>query len=237
MICCFQESIITEFCTSLTGITSETVARGRSLVEAMAEVEAYVPRPSHVTLALRWWVGNLIKPRQSRLWCRRYVAKVGGHECCTLVAHGTWDLTLQLRAECARKKIVLSPWWLRFYDLREVFRWYIRSTQQSTSLISMCRHLGIQLSGRLHSGIDDATTIATVMRSCVGILTTQGTASRGAFPRPFDYPVEVETFRHVQGTVVRLESLPYEASTTDITKWLDKNGAHTDPPPQISRVV
>ena len=94
----------------------------------------------------------------------------GGLEHCVLVAHGTWDLGVQLRAECARKGVHLSPWWLRFYDLREVFRWFTRSTAMSSSLTSMCKHIGVPVHGRLHSGVDDATTVASVMHRCLGML-------------------------------------------------------------------
>lgn len=167
----------------------------------------------------------------------RYVALAGGEEWCTLVAHGTWDLAVQLRAECHRKGIPLSSWWLRFFDLREVFRWFVGTSSIPTSLLSICRHLGIQLSGRLHSGIDDATTIANAMRKCVGGLLAVKISPRDPFPRPFDLVRDCAAFRAARGTVVRLETLPYDATLANILSWLNENGVPLDPPPRIHRVV
>eukprot|EP00035_Acanthoeca_spectabilis_P014158 m.269262 g.269262 ORF g.269262 m.269262 type:complete len:650 (-) comp16065_c0_seq3:1231-3180(-) len=201
-----ERTVITEFCTGLTGITEKSVAQGCSLATAMGRVE-------------------------------RYVALAGGEEWCTLVAHGTWDLAVQLRAECHRKGIPLSSWWLRFFDLREVFRWFVGTSSIPTSLLSICRHLGIQLSGRLHSGIDDATTIANAMRKCVGGLLAVKISPRDPFPRPFDLVRDCAAFRAARGTVVRLETLPYDATLANILSWLNENGVPLDPPPRIHRVV
>lgn len=43
-----------------------------------------------------------------------------------LFLQGTWDLPVQLRKEAAAKGISLAPWWMRFYDLRIVYRWWRR---------------------------------------------------------------------------------------------------------------
>ena len=90
-------------CTYRSGITPETVAAGGSLRDAVAELVAFVET-------------ELIG--KGRTFC--------------LVAHGSWDLPLQLRREANDKAIVLPEWMLKYIDLRTAYTiWKVLSAPVS----------------------------------------------------------------------------------------------------------
>jgi inhibitor of KinA sporulation pathway (predicted exonuclease) len=129
---------VTDFCTDLTGITLEKLkTSGMTFQDAVAAFAQFV---------------DVHYVEQNKTFC--------------IVAHGKWDIA-QLRYEAIRKGIELEPWMHKFIDLRECFRfWGDRDPDRrvsSNSLQTMCDALHIQLSGQLHSGIDDATTVANVL--------------------------------------------------------------------------
>lgn len=71
----------------------------------------------------------------------------------------------------------------------------MKNTYGATSLTSMCEAMGISLTGRLHSGLDDSVTISTVLK---GILT-----SGVALPPPEDWHASLAVFRNGPSKTVR----------------------------------
>ena len=132
-----EHTAVTEFCTNLTHITDEKLQQeGVTFQEAISVFSDFV---------------NHNYVQENKTFC--------------IVAHGKWDIA-QLRYEAQRKGIELEPWMHSFLDLREIFRHWGRVSRKrvaSTSLDSMCRALQIKFLGQEHSGIDDATNIASIL--------------------------------------------------------------------------
>lgn len=162
---------------------------------------------------------------------------------------GTWDLPVQLRREAAAKKVLLASYWTKFYDLRAVYTWWLQATEvpkraTSTSLTTICSSLGIAVHGTLHSGVDDATTIAKCTIAILQKLRkveagaeadkeeegeegehatdgTNATIPRGEpFPSPMDWQADVASFRQARGVAFKVESMGYAATRADIIDWL-----------------
>ena len=198
-----EYSQITEFCTTLTGIDKATVKDGCTLAHAVVTFIAYVEN--------------------------EVVAK---GKTFALVTHGTWDLLLQLRCECAIKNIELPTWMLQLLDLRTVYAWWTTcsnnqsrasaSKSKSTSLRSICASLNIRLHGRLHSGLDDSKTIANAMVAICGCVCSDQECAQ--FPKPHDWFAEIETFKANGFTAVRVESMPYNCTKQEVAGWLQAHG-------------
>lgn len=60
------------------------------------------------------------------------------------------------------------------------------ATFTNTSLQAMTRAMSIQLTGRLHSGLDDSLTIASVLMRCLG-LDTDANGAADTFDAPYSY--------------------------------------------------
>jgi len=212
-----ERTPVTEFCTQLTGITAETLeADGVSFAEAVATFARYAD--------------ERLEEGSSFVIC----------------AHGSWDVA-QLRCEAFRKGVPLRDWMHRFVDLRQVFRFWAAAkgwAASGTSLQSMCDALGIPLSGKLHSGIDDATTIANCLARVVQVAREQqqqganggggghgggggyGGAGGGClhplvFPAAESWLEAKAALAAGRGRVLHLEGLAYDATEEDVVKWVD----------------
>ena len=195
-----ENTPITTFCTNLTGITSATLAGGVTLAAAVARVEAYA---AELTAAGKTFA---------------------------ICTHGTWDLPVQLRKEAATKGIPLAPWWMCFYDLRTVYRWWLRVAKgdskraTSTSLTVICRSLGMEVHGQLHSGVDDSTTIARCMVAMIDPVKQAEAGSRESlaepFPAPMDWAGELAAYRQAGGVSFKVEGMAYTVTRQDIVAWL-----------------
>ena len=185
-----ENTPVTPFCTELTGITADTLECGVTFAEAVREFADFVET--------RFEEGSFV-----------------------LCAHGKWDLS-QLRCEALRKGVELRPWMHNFIDLRSVFRYWAQLKQvniRGTSLQNMCDALGITLSGRLHSGIDDATTIANCL-ACVIRVAKNSAGTDATFPSPESWlesklALEASGDRHLI-----LSGLAYDACMDDVSSWL-----------------
>ena len=200
-----ENTPVTEFCTQLTGITLEKLqAEGVTFHQAVDRFAKFVDT--------------------------KFIER--GKTFC-IVAHGKWDLA-QLRYEAGRKGYELLPWMHRFIDLREVYRfWGERDSRRrvgSTSLQSMCDALRIQLSGQLHSGIDDATTVANVLARfirearMVSSLPSAEDAVAATFPAPYSWLESMAALLEASDDAKWLEvsGLSYDASDEEICAWISQ---------------
>ncbi|XP_074550642.1 ERI1 exoribonuclease 2 [Halichoeres trimaculatus] len=141
-----EHPILSEFCTELTGITQ-------------VQVEAGIPLQICLSRFSRWLQNlqqemGLIFPKGQH----KSSAPSASQKLCTFVTWSDWDLGVCLQYECKRKQLykpdVLNSW----IDLRSTYRLFY--DRKPKGLNGALQDLGIQFSGREHSGLDDARNTA-----------------------------------------------------------------------------
>ena len=94
----------------------------------------------------------------------------------------------------------------------------------------MTEALGIQLQGRLHSGIDDASTMAAVLQRIISMTVGSGSSANiVGFPSALNWKTMVDSFAAQRGVHLRIDSMPFKASETDVLDWLSRMGAEIAP--------
>ncbi|XP_040001313.1 ERI1 exoribonuclease 2 [Xiphias gladius] len=141
-----EHPILSEFCTELTGITQ-------------MQVEAGIPLQICLSRFCRWLQnlqlerGVVFPNRQQK--CS---ASSPSQKLCTFLTWSDWDLGVCLQYECKRKQLhkpdVLNSW----IDLRSTYRLFYN--RKPKGLNGALQDLGIQFSGREHSGLDDSRNTA-----------------------------------------------------------------------------
>ncbi|KAG7222564.1 hypothetical protein INR49_016161 [Caranx melampygus] len=141
-----EHPILSKFCTELTGITQ-------------VQVEAGIPLQICLSRFCRWLQnlqdekGVVFPNRQQR--CS---APPPSQKLCTFLTWSDWDLGVCLQYECKRKQLhkpdVLNSW----IDLRSTYRLFYN--RKPKGLNGALQDLGIQFSGREHSGLDDSRNTA-----------------------------------------------------------------------------
>ena len=132
---------LTEYCTELTGIEQSQVEDAPLLGVVVERFVAWLEARGLIE-ALR--TGSTV-----------------------LVAHGEWDLSDQLPAECGRKGIVLPPCLRESTDLKIPFadtmplEWH-GGVGTGLGMLAMLERLQMSLEGRHHCGLDDARNLARV---------------------------------------------------------------------------
>ncbi|XP_066516463.1 ERI1 exoribonuclease 2 [Hoplias malabaricus] len=138
-----EHPVLSGFCTELTGITQ-------------AQVEAGLPLRICLSRFSRW----LLTLQQEKGVVCVTDSKVmpPSPHLCTFLTWSDWDLGVCLLYECKRKQIskpdALSTW----IDLRATYRTFYG--RKPKGLNGALQDLGIQFSGREHSGLDDARNTA-----------------------------------------------------------------------------
>ena len=133
---------LSEFCTTLTGIAQATLDSSSALSEVLEHFEAWLSERGLVT-ALE--TGRAV-----------------------LVAHGGWDLGDQLPRECARKGIVLPPFFDSHADLKVIFA-LTCPENRGTSLKQMLDYFAIPAQGRQHSGLDDCRNFGRILAQLLNL--------------------------------------------------------------------
>lgn len=91
------------------------------------------------------------------------------------VTCGEWDLRTCLPNECSRKEDVVQPSHMReFINVKKVFAQRYRNTtelqrksRRQLGMAGMLQHLGLELKGRHHSGVDDSRNITSIVRRMI----------------------------------------------------------------------
>ncbi|XP_032419895.1 ERI1 exoribonuclease 2 [Xiphophorus hellerii] len=141
-----EHPVLSEFCTELTGITQ-------------VQVEAGVPLQICLSRFNRW-VQNLQLEKGVMFPNKQQACSASdeSQKLCTFLTWSDWDLGVCLQYECKRKQLhkpdVLSSW----IDLRSTYRLFY--SRKPKGLNGALQDLGIQFSGREHSGLDDARNTA-----------------------------------------------------------------------------
>ncbi|XP_044046839.1 ERI1 exoribonuclease 2 [Siniperca chuatsi] len=141
-----EHPILSEFCTELTGITQ-------------MQVEAGIPLQICLSRFSRWLKNlqldmGVVFPNRQQISS----ASSPSQKLCTFLTWSDWDLGVCLQYECKRKQLykpdVLNSW----IDLRSTYRLFY--DRKPKGLNGALQDLGIQFSGREHSGLDDARNTA-----------------------------------------------------------------------------
>ena len=125
--------ILTKFCTDLTGITQEMVDGQPTLEEVLKEFD-------------KWMLCNGLLER--------------GVNIC-FVTCGDWDLRTMLPCQCKHFKLSVPHYFRRWVNIKHVYSEVTK--QKATGMPGMLKGLGLELSGRHHSGIDDSKNIAKIL--------------------------------------------------------------------------
>ncbi|XP_060769841.1 ERI1 exoribonuclease 2, partial [Neoarius graeffei] len=140
-----EHPLLSSFCTELTGITQEQVEAGLPLQICLSRFTRWLH-----TLQQERDVVFLRDETQTR------TATSG--KPCAFLTWSDWDLGVCLQYECKRKQItkpeVLNSW----IDLRATYRMFYH--RKPKGLKGALQDLGIEFSGREHSGLDDARNTA-----------------------------------------------------------------------------
>ncbi|KAM9769787.1 ERI1 exoribonuclease 2 [Menidia menidia] len=142
-----EHPVLSEFCTELTGIVQEQVEAGIPLQICLSRFNRWLQN-----LQLR--MGVAFPNRQQASSSTPAVSQ----KLCTFLTWSDWDLGVCLQYECKRKQLhkpgVLNSW----IDLRSTYRLFY--DRKPKGLSGALQDLGIQFSGREHSGLDDARNTA-----------------------------------------------------------------------------
>ncbi|XP_026158474.1 ERI1 exoribonuclease 2 isoform X1 [Mastacembelus armatus] len=141
-----EHPILSRFCTELTGITQ-------------MQVEAGIPLQICLSRFSRWLQNlqlerGVVFPNKQQ----RSSAPSPSLKLCAFLTWSDWDLGVCLQYECKRKQLhkpdVLNSW----IDLRSTYRQFY--DRKPKGLNGALQDLGIQFSGREHSGLDDSRNTA-----------------------------------------------------------------------------
>lgn len=139
-----EHPILSDFCTELTGITQ-------------MQVEAGIPLQICLSRFSRW-LQNLQLEMGVAFANKDQRCSGPSQKLCTFLTWSDWDLGVCLQYECKRKQLhkpdVLNSW----IDLRSTYRLFYN--RKPKGLNGALQDLGIQFSGREHSGLDDARNTA-----------------------------------------------------------------------------
>ena len=125
--------ILTPFCTELTGITQEMVNGQPILQEVLKEFHKWMS------------VNGLLDPSVNSCF----------------VTCGDWDLKTMLPSQCKNFKLSIPHYFRRWVNIKRIFE--EATGEKNKGMPGMLRHLGLQLEGRHHSGIDDSRNIAHIL--------------------------------------------------------------------------
>lgn len=131
--------ILTSYCTELTGITQEKVDAGLPFREAF---------------------------QKHYEWLKKEVPE-GYLENTIVVTWGNWDLKIMLPRDCTRHSIHYYPeLYLRYINIKQSFQQHFKNRRQ-LGMDGMLKHLGLELEGKHHSGIDDCHNIGRIFRAMI----------------------------------------------------------------------
>lgn len=134
---CQTNTPITEYCTSLTGITQKMVDEGK---------------PFKVVLDLFYkWMEHW------NLYDKRGYSKILFCTC------GDWDLKTMLPKQCANSELEVPYELQRWCNVKSLFKYEYE--ERRCGLKAMVEYFGLKMEGRHHSGIDDCRNLARVVHA------------------------------------------------------------------------
>ncbi|XP_072022118.1 ERI1 exoribonuclease 2-like [Amphiura filiformis] len=135
-----ENPILSDFCTEFTGITQAQVESGPPVRVCLSQFSRWL-RKLEVEKGIAY---NTTQDDSKKL--------------CTFVTWSDWDLAICLHYECRRKQLVKPPALTSWIDLRATYKNYYQRKPQG--LHGALQDVGIEFSGRQHSGLDDSRNTA-----------------------------------------------------------------------------
>lgn len=135
-----EQPQLTRFCSELTGIDQATCDAAEPLDSVLWEFYAFC-------------AGRNLVAREKRRACERTFV---------IATDGPWDVCKFLAPEAKRKGIRgLGSMWSSIVNVRSIFYQHFR--MQRGGVAAMLQAVGLEFTGREHSGIDDARNIARLV--------------------------------------------------------------------------
>ncbi|KAI9269007.1 hypothetical protein BDA99DRAFT_557780 [Phascolomyces articulosus] len=186
---------MTEYCTQVTGITSETLDSAGTLQNAINKLDEYIQREIEA---------------KKLSFC--------------FVTHGGWTLRIQLPREARDKSIELPSYlsFCRMFDLKqEIQRWQVHHREvgiRSMSLKDLCETFHVDRVTDKSAGLNTCLTTVNVIR----YLTDFGHPD--VFVHAIDTNADLQQFKKEESKVVHLAGLPYEVTQGELEAWFSSNG-------------
>ncbi|KAM8961246.1 ERI1 exoribonuclease 2 [Pelodytes ibericus] len=139
-----EHPILSDFCTELTGIKQQQVDEGIPLRICLSQFSS--------------WIQKIQKEKRIIFLTAAPTNTTSEHKMCGFVTWSDWDLGVCLLYECKRKQLrkpdILNSW----IDLRATYKLFYN--RKPKGLNGALQDLGIEFSGREHSGLDDSRNTA-----------------------------------------------------------------------------
>ena len=143
----------TPFCTELTGIIRAMVDGQPSLQQVLERGDEWTAKKGLFDPNVRW----------------------------IFVACGDWDLKVMLPGQCQYWGLPVADYFKQWINLKKAYS-FAMGCWPKNGLLDMNKGLGLQYTGRPHSGIDDCRNVANIMKTleCWGFILKQ--ASKPFWP-------------------------------------------------------
>ncbi|XP_041474047.1 ERI1 exoribonuclease 2-like [Lytechinus variegatus] len=138
-----EHPILSDFCTEFTGISQEQVENGVPLFICLNKFTSWLKR---------------IESEKNVAYNR---STDDTKKLCTFVTWSDWDLGVCLHYECQRKQLYKPSTLNHWIDARAVYRNFYQ--RKPKGLNGALQEVGIEFSGRQHSGLDDAKNTARLV--------------------------------------------------------------------------
>lgn len=126
---------LSDFCTSLTGITQDNVNFAPEFSEVLTKFES-------------WLHENNLNYGEN------------GNRSFAVITDGPWDMGRFLIRQCKQSKLQYPNWALRWINIRKTYSNFYKTKRLNLS--DMLEHLQMKFEGRPHCGKDDARNIARI---------------------------------------------------------------------------
>jgi len=131
---------LNQYCIDVTGIQQEWVDKGISLEETLLQYDTWLRSSGIVT-------DKQNVPTFAMVTC------------------GDWDLKTMLPTQCQRESIKSPDYLHNFINIKLLFAEFYKTKEKG--MAGMLKDLGIELTGRHHSGIDDCRNISKIVKRMI----------------------------------------------------------------------
>uniref|UniRef100_A0A2K5ERN8 ERI1 exoribonuclease 2 n=1 Tax=Aotus nancymaae TaxID=37293 RepID=A0A2K5ERN8_AOTNA len=139
-----EHPILSEFCMELTGIKQAQVDEGVPLKICLSQFCKWIHKIQQQKNII--FTAGVSEPSTSEV------------NLCAFVTWSDWDLGVCLEYECKRKQLLKPVFLNSWIDLRATYKLFYR--RKPKGLSGALQEVGIEFSGREHSGLDDSRNTA-----------------------------------------------------------------------------
>ncbi|XP_003930207.1 ERI1 exoribonuclease 2 [Saimiri boliviensis] len=139
-----EQPILSEFCMELTGIKQAQVDEGVPLKICLSQFCKWIHKIQQQKKII--FAAGVSEPSTSEV------------NLCAFVTWSDWDLGVCLEYECKRKQLLKPVFLNSWIDLRSTYKLFYR--RKPKGLSGALQEVGIEFSGREHSGLDDSRNTA-----------------------------------------------------------------------------